>query len=198
MEGKYIIRIHGDLYEKHEHVIFKLDDGTELRYKDTRKFGRMHLIKKEELNNCKALINIGLEPFDAQLDNNYLLEKYKTKKLPIKTVLLDQSIIAGIGNIYADEILYLCKLNPLKRACDITSDEAEKIIAYTREVLEKAIFSGGTTIRSYESSEGVHGRFQQELLVHNREYQRCNICKSEIIKITVGGRGTYYCPLCQK
>lgn len=198
MEGKYVIRNHGDSYEKHEHVIFEFDDNTELRYKDTRKFGRMHLIKKEELSSCKALMDVGLEPFDENLNYTYLLEKYKTKKLPIKTVLLDQSIIAGIGNIYADEILYLCRLNPLKKTCDITKKEANKIIYYTREVLKEAISSGGTTIRSYESSEGVHGRFQQQLLVHNREHEKCNTCETEIIKITVGGRGTYYCPTCQK
>ena len=198
MEGKYIIRNHGEEYEKHEHVVFELDDNSELRYKDTRKFGRMHLIKKEELDNCKALSNVGLEPFDESLTNKYLLEKYKIKKLPIKTVLLDQSIIAGIGNIYADEILYLSNINPLKQTNKITKKEADKIIENTRLVLRKAIESGGTTIRSYESSEGVHGRFQQELLVHNKVHQDCPNCKNEIIKIVVGGRGTYYCPKCQK
>lgn len=198
MEGKYIIRNHGEIYDKHEHVVFELDDGSELRYKDTRKFGRMHLVKKNELDNCKALINVGKEPFDETLSSQYLLDKYKTKKLPIKTVLLDQSIIAGIGNIYADEILYLCNLNPLKKACEITLFEADKIILHTKEVLGKAIASGGTTIRSYESSEGVHGRFQQELLVHNKQNENCINCKNKIVKIVVGGRGTYYCPECQK
>lgn len=198
MEGKYVIRNNGDLYDKHEHVIFEFDDKTQLRYKDTRKFGRMHLIKKEELDNCKALSNVGFEPFDEKLDSKYLLSKYKNKKLPIKTVLLDQSIIAGIGNIYADEILFLCNLNPLKKASLITKKEADKIILYTKEVLNKAILSGGTTIRSYESSEGVHGRFQQELLVHNKQNENCVNCDNKIIKIVVGGRGTYYCPVCQK
>ena len=198
MEGKYIIRKHGEVYDKHEHVVFELDDGSELRYKDTRKFGRMHLVKKNELDSCKALNNVGKEPFDENLSSQYLLDKYKTKKLPIKTVLLDQSIVAGIGNIYADEILYLCNLNPLKKACEITLAEADKIILYTKEVLRKAIESGGTTIRSYESSEGVHGRFQQELLVHNKQNEDCINCKNKIIKIVVDGRGTYYCPQCQK
>lgn len=198
MEGKYIIRSNKEPYEKHEHVIFEFEDKEQLRYKDTRKFGKMHLIKKDELNKCKVLIDIGMEPFDENLNSEYLLEKYKTKRLPIKTILLDQSIIAGIGNIYADEILFLCSLNPLKKACDITEKEADNIIKYTKEVLNKAIISGGTTIRSYESSEGVHGRFQQELLVHNKAHECCPNCNSEIIKITVGGRGTYYCKICQK
>lgn len=198
MEGKYIIRSNKDAYEKHEHVIFKFYDNTELRYKDTRKFGKMHLVKKDELDTCKALIDIGMEPFDNNLNSNYLLEKYKSKRLPIKTVLLDQSIIAGIGNIYADEILFLSSINPLKKAFEITDKEAKNIIKYTKEVLNKAIASGGTTIRSYESSEGVHGRFQQELLVHNKIHESCPNCGNKIIKITVGGRGTYYCKKCQK
>ncbi len=198
MEGKYIIRTREDIYEKHEHIIFQFEDGTQLRYKDTRKFGRMHLVKKEDLRNYKAIEEIGYEPWDINLTEKYLLEKYKNKRIPIKTSLLDQSIIAGIGNIYADEILFLCHINPLKECCKITKKEATDIILYTKEVLEKAIQSGGTTIRSYESSEGVHGRFQQELLIHNKEHEACTVCATEIVKITVGGRGTYYCPKCQK
>lgn len=198
MEGKYIIRENTDSIEKHEHVIFTFTDHSELRYKDTRKFGRMHLIKKEELATCKALSNVGMEPFDQNLTEEYLLEKYQNKKLPIKTLLLDQSIIAGIGNIYADEILFLCHINPVRESSSITKEEAMNIIKYTKEVLMHAIESGGTTIRSYESSEGVHGRFQQELLVHNKKGELCSICNHDIVKIVVGGRGTYYCPICQK
>ena len=125
-------------------------------------------------------------------------EKYKSKKLPIKTVLLDQSIITGIGNIYADEILFLSRINPLKKCCDLNDDELKNIIKYTGHVLNEAIKLGGTTIRSYESSEGVHGNFQQNLLVHSKEDEECVNCKTNIIKIKVGGRGTYYCPNCQK
>ncbi len=198
MEGKYIIRNKGDEREKHEHVAFILDDNTELRYKDTRKFGRMHLLKKEDVFNQKPLNELGLEPFDDNLNIEYLKQKLKLKKLPIKTVLLDQSIITGIGNIYADEILFLSKINPLKPSNKLNSDEINNIIKYTSQILKEAIKQGGTTIRSYESSEGVHGRFQQNLLVHNRENMECLNCKSKIIKIKVGGRGTYYCPKCQK
>jgi len=92
----------------------------------------------------------------------------------------------------------LSKINPLKKSYDITLKEADDIIKYTKEVLEKAIKSGGTTIRSYESGEGVHGRFQQELLVHNKANEECPNCKTKIVKIVVGGRGTYYCSECQK
>lgn len=198
MEGKYFYKNKDDEHLKHEHIIFTFLDNKELRYLDSRKFGKMHLIEKKEVFDKKPLSELGLEPWDKNLTINYLKEKYKNKKIPIKTVILDQSIIVGIGNIYADEILYLSKINPLKASYKLNDDELNNIIRYTREVLDKAILDGGTTIRSYESSEGVHGKFQQCLLVHNRECEKCSSCQTKIIKIKVGGRGTYYCPNCQK
>lgn len=198
MEGKYFFKNKDDEHLKHEHVIFTLDDKYELRYLDTRKFGKMHLIEKDKVYDQKPLNELGKEPWDKELNSDYLKEKYKNKKLPIKTVILDQSIIVGIGNIYADEILFLSKISPLKKANLLNKEELEKIIINTKKVLDEAIINGGTTIRSYESSEGVHGKNQDNLLVHNREGQACPNCKEQIIKIRVGGRGTYYCPICQK
>lgn len=197
MEGKYFFKDNSEPILKHEHVIFDLDDGTELRYMDTRKFGKMYLIKKEDINNIGPLKDLGLEPWDENLNNDYLIKIYKNKKLPIKSVLLDQSIIVGIGNIYADEILFLAKINPVRPANEISKKEADLIIKYTREVLEKAIKKGGTTIRTYSSVDGVHGLFQSELLVHGKDKGTCPNCGSPIYKIKVGGRGTYYCKKCQ-
>lgn len=198
MEGKYFFKNKGDKLDNHEHVVFSLDSNEELRYRDTRKFGKMYLIKKEDINNVGPIKDLGLEPWDTNLTKEYLKDKYKTKKLPIKTVLLDQSIIVGIGNIYADEILFLSKLNPLIKCCDLNDDDLENIIKYTKEVLEKAIKLGGTTIRTYTSVDGVHGRFQNELLVHGKDNDSCPACGQAIKKIRVGGRGTYYCSNCQK
>jgi len=198
MEGKYFFRNKGEQIYKHEHVVFKLDDDTEFRYMDVRKFGKMHLIKKEDIESRGPLLDIGLEPWDKKLDINYLKDKYKNKKLPIKSVILDQSIIAGIGNIYANEILYASGINPMKKAVDLTDIELESIINNTKIILGKAIEMGGSTIHSYTSVDGVTGLFQQELKVHLRENQKCDKCGNNIIKITVGGRGTYYCPNCQK
>ena len=198
MEGKYFFKNKGDELDNHEHVVFSLDSNEELRYRDTRKFGKMYLIKKEDINNVGPIKDLGLEPWDTNLTKEYLKDKYKTKKLPIKTVLLDQSIIVGIGNIYADEILFLSKLNPLIKCCDLKDDDLENIIKYTKEVLEKAIKLGGTTIRTYTSVDGVHGRFQNELLVHGKDNDSCPACGQAIKKIRVGGRGTYYCSNCQK
>lgn len=196
MEGKYFIKNINEHINKHEHVIFNLDDVS-LRYHDTRKFGKMYLVKKDELFTKTPLNKIGLEPFDNRFDVNYLKSKILKNK-PIKSLLLEQEIIAGIGNIYADEILYLSKINPLVKGKDLSNQNLEDIIKYSKEVLEKAINDGGTTIRSYTSSLGVTGRFQQSLNVHCRENKKCYNCSNKIVKITVQGRGTYYCPNCQK
>ena len=196
MEGKFFFRKKEDLHNKHEHVIFTLDDQRELRYHDTRKFGKMLLVEKTKLETMDPILSLGYEYYDERLTSNYLKEKMKNKKIPIKTALLDQSIIAGIGNIYDDEILFLSKINPLTKANTLSKRKLDRIIENTRLTMEKAIVLGGSTIKSYESAEGVHGLFQNELLVHTKK--ECSICKSKIEKIKVNGRGTYYCPKCQK
>ena len=196
MEGKYFFKTKKDKLLKHEHVVFELDNGKELRYMDVRKFGKMHLIKKEDIKKIGPFLNMGKEPWDKELTANYLKEKYKKRNLPIKTLLLDQSIIVGIGNIYADEILFLSNINPQKKCNTLTTKELDNIIKYTKEVLENAIKKGGTTIRSYSSVDGVHGLFQQELFVHTKT--KCQRCNNAIEKIRIGGRGTYFCPNCQK
>jgi formamidopyrimidine-DNA glycosylase len=165
---------------------------------DVRKFGKMLLIKKEDINKIGPIKDIGLEPWDNRLNVSYLKDKYKNKRLPIKSVILDQSIIAGIGNIYADEILYASGISPLKKAMNLNDKELDNIIINTRIILEKAIKMGGSTIHSYASVDGVTGLFQTELKVHTKAGFKCIKCGSIIEKIVVGGRGTYYCPNCQK
>ena len=197
MEGKYLYRDIGQDIGKHELVVFNIDNEFELRYKDVRKFGKMYLILKDKIEDS-PLEKLGYEPWDDMLDVSYLKEKYKNKSLPIKTLLLDQTIITGIGNIYADEILFLSGINPLRKGKELSDDELQKIIDNTRIVLSDAIEKGGTTIRSYTSEEGVTGLFQNDLNVHQREGKKCPVCGSVIKKIKVGGRGTYYCEKCQK
>lgn len=198
MEGKYFIRKINDIVDKHEHISFVFSDNTVLRYKDTRKFGKMHLIRKEEIYDRKPLNELGLEPWDEKLTIDYLKEKLKNKKIAIKSAILDQSIMVGNGNIYVDEVLFLSRISPLKPANMLSDKELKLIIDNTKDVLEKAIRAGGTTIRSYTSSEGVHGRFQHELMVHGKINEECPNCKEVILKMKVNGRGTYYCPKCQK
>ena len=198
MEGKYFLKSTGDPIVKHEHVIFTFEDDSDLRYHDTRKFGRMNLINKEELSSVEAVKKQGIEPGDISLTGEYLIEKLKNKRLPMKTLLLDQTIISGLGNIYADEVLFRAKVNPLKSGKDLSLEEAQKTVRAAEEVIKEAIEMGGTTIKSYTSSLGVTGRFQQKLMVHKREGEECKECGMIIKRTKVGGRSTYYCENCQK
>ncbi len=196
MEGKFFFREVGTIRNKHEHVVFTLDNDMEWRFHDVRKFGKMYLLPKSYAYTSRPLSLLGLEYDDQNLSSSYLYDKLRKKSLPIKSALLDQSIIAGIGNIYDDEILFLSGINPLKKANKISKKKCEDIIDNTKEVLDHAIALGGTTIRSFTSEEGVHGLFQNELLVHGKK--ECPHCHGKVKKIVVGGRGTYYCPVCQK
>ena len=198
MEGKYFIKDHEEDLNKHEHVIITFTDDTDLRYHDTRKFGRMNLIKKEELATAEEIAKQGLEPGDKNLTANYLVDKFKKKRLPIKTVLLDQTIISGLGNIYANEVLFAAGIDPLKKACDVSLEEASRIVTESNRIIKAAIKMGGTTIKSYTSSLGVTGRFQQYLCVHKREGMPCLKCGTTILNMKVNGRSTYFCPKCQE
>lgn len=198
MEGKYFLKNSNEIVEKHEHVIITFVDNTDLRYHDTRKFGRMNLVKKSNLNKVEAIKKQGIEPMSKNLTKEYLYNLISKKKLPLKTILLDQTIISGLGNIYADEVLFASRINPLKKGTDITLDECQRIVDTANSIIKEAIKCGGTTIKSYTSSLGVTGRFQQYLNVHKQENKPCNVCKCPIKRIKVGGRSTYYCPSCQK
>ena len=198
MEGKYFLKEKEDPILKHEHVLFLFEDGMSMRYHDTRKFGRMKLVLKEKLYDFEGIRKQGIEPISEELTKEYLFEKIKKKNLPMKTILLDQTIISGLGNIYADEVLFDAKISPLKKGKDITLNECERIKNSARKIILEAISLGGTTIRSYTSSLGVTGRFQQNLQVHKREGEPCKICHKPIQKIKIGGRSTYYCEQCQK
>lgn len=198
MEGKYFIKNSSEEYNKHEHVIFTFDDDTDLRYHDTRKFGRMILVSKDKLKDTVEIQKQGLEPGDPNLTGKYLLSKFHNKSLPIKTTLLDQTIISGLGNIYVNEVLFKAKINPLKSTKEISIEEANLICEASDIIIKDAIKMGGTTIKSYTSSLGVTGRFQQKLCVHKKENEPCVNCGTKIINVKVGGRSTYYCPTCQK
>lgn len=197
MEGKYLLRKSLDEVEKHSHIIFHFSDQTELRYHDIRKFGTMHLKEINEVYNGEPLAKLGLEPFDADFNLDYLKKKLYNKRA-IKSSLLDQTIVAGLGNIYVNEVLFLSKIHPEKLSCTLNDDEIKRIIDSTISVLKKAIALGGSTIRSYYSDDNITGRFQNELFVHLRKEEACLVCGNTIEKIKVAGRGTYYCSNCQK
>ncbi len=194
MEGKFFIKSNEPVL-RHEHIIFKFKSGRELRYHDVRKFGTITLQPKDTYLEMYPLSVLAPEPKDIQIHKFY--ETLHKKRIEIKAVLLDQHIISGLGNIYVDETLFLSRIHPTRLSNTISEDEAKLIIKSAIQVLDKATQLGGTTIRSYTSSLGVHGRFQNELNVHMRKDLPCPICQTKIIKMKVKGRGTYVCPSCQ-
>ncbi len=196
MEGKYFYRKIDSKRDKHDHIIFKFTDDTELVYNDVRKFGTMNLKSIAEVYTGEPLGKIGLEPFSKDFNLAYLKQKLN-KKRPIKSALLDQTIVAGLGNIYVDEVLFLSGIHPETISELLDDEDIVKIINSSVDVLNRAITLGGTTIRSYYSDEKITGRFQNELAVHQKKGEKCPDCGEIIIKTKVGGRGTYYCPNCQ-
>lgn len=195
MEGKYFYEKDHEK-TKHEHVIFYLHNGFTLRYHDVRKFGTFHLKSKETYVDELPLKHLGLEP--NMLKKETLFNALKTKSIPIKSALLDQRIISGLGNIYVDETLFRASLHPETPSNKISMNMCETLINHAKDVLEFATSLGGSTIRTYYSTMGMSGKFQNELKVHTRVNQPCVVCGDTIVKIKVGGRGTYVCPSCQK
>ncbi len=198
MEGKYFYEDSDEQVEKHTHVVFYLDGNKSLRYNDVRKFGRMELVKTDEINEAESIKKLGLEPDNSNLASNYLIENFKSRNKPIKSVLLDQTIINGLGNIYANEVLFASRINPFREASSISKKEAEAIIKNAREITTKSYEEGGCTIRSYTSSLGVIGHYQDYLSVHGKEGCPCKICGALIKKAKIDGRSAYYCENCQK
>jgi len=197
MEGKYFYLKNDEIDNKHIHVIYKLDNGYSLYYQDTRKFGRMIYKENNELYSTKPLNNIGIDPIlTKKIDYRLIYDKIVSRNVAIKATLLDQSIIAGLGNIYVDEVLFDSRINPHRESNKITFDEVKSICDSTVKILSKAIECKGTTIRSYTSELGVEGSYQNHLMVHTKAI--CPICHSNLIKDKIGGRSTYYCINCER
>ena len=194
MEGKLFVVPLKEHSLSHLSLFFPFEDGKEgLAFYDVRKFGVTMVLKEGEEG---PLIHLGPEPSMIQ-NGSYLHEKVHTKKKPIKELLLDQTIISGIGNIYDSEILFLSQVSPFKKGCDLTMEECDRIVSNSKDVLEKAIENNGSTIRSYQASQKVHGSFQEFLKVYQKD-TLCPCCrKYHIQKIMMAGRGTYFCPKCQ-
>lgn len=197
MEGKYGVFQKIEPVDKHTHVIFHFTDGTELRYKDVRKFGTMHLYVKGQEFNTLPLSQLGPEPFSADFTVEALASKLTKTKRNIKAVLLDQKVVVGLGNIYVDEALFRSGIHPERAADDLTKEEMERLHQEISNTLSEAVQKGGSTIRSYVNSQGQIGMFQLELFVYGRKGEECRICGSTLERIVSGGRGTVFCPKCQ-
>ncbi|KMM37426.1 DNA-formamidopyrimidine glycosylase [Guptibacillus hwajinpoensis] len=197
MEGKYRMNQSGEEADHHTHVFFVFDDGTELRYHDVRKFGTMHLfpIGTEEL--VLPLAQLGHEPFSPEFTVDVLKEGFKKTTRKVKTVLLDQTLVVGLGNIYVDEALFKAGIHPERIASTLNEREMERLQFEIVDTLMEAVNKGGSTIRSYVNSQGKIGTYQDNLFVYGRVGLECKSCSNVLEKIVVGGRGTTYCPVCQ-
>lgn len=198
MEGKYFVQPQTQPLEKHTHVVFDLDDGQQLRYNDSRKFGRMRLVQTGQENDLKSLQKLGPEPFAPEFTVDYFAQALHRRKKAIKTALLDQTIVTGLGNIYVDEVLWMTKIHPETPANHVTRSEITALRQNIIAELQRAITAGGTTIRSYTDAFRNMGEFQFALNVYGNDGHPCPRCGTIIEKIKVGQRGTHFCPQCQK
>ncbi|MEK4968997.1 MULTISPECIES: DNA-formamidopyrimidine glycosylase [Cytobacillus] len=197
MEGRYGVYPKSETIDKHTHVIFSFTDGTELRYKDVRKFGTMHLFKRGDELGQLPLSQLGVEPLSDAFSPNILQNVLNKTARPIKAALLDQKLIVGLGNIYVDESLFKAGIHPERSAKTLTKQEVEKLYTEIKATLSEAVERGGSTIRSYVNSQGQIGLFQLELFVYGRRGEECKVCATPLERIIAGGRGTVYCPQCQ-
>jgi formamidopyrimidine-DNA glycosylase len=194
MTGRLLIKNSDDELDKHDHLIFELDDRRELRFNNVRKLGRVYLVEDED----EIVGKLGPEPLDddfAPVDFAALLSARRGK---IKPLLLNQRFMAGVGNIYADEALFAACIHPERKADTLTAEEIERLYDAIRRVLRQGIENRGTTFSAYRDAEGREGRNQEHLQVSRNTDQPCPRCGTLIERTVVGGRGTYFCPRCQK
>ena len=198
MEGKYFLFSDQVPTNKHFHAFFTFTDGTTLVYQDVRKFGTMEYLPKSQEATYFLSKKLGPEPtketFKLAPFERTLVKSHR----PIKSYLLDQSLVAGLGNIYADEVLWAAKVHPERRSDSLRPAEIKRLHDQTIRILQEGIKHGGSTIRTYKNTLGEDGTMQDFLQVYGREGELCSRCGSTIEKIKVGGRGSHYCPKCQK
>ena len=184
--------------EKHTHIVFHLNSGDKLRFSDTRRFGRFWLFHKGERDTYSGTDKLGLEPFDAGLTADYLQQHFGKRKKAVKECLLDQSVIAGIGNIYSDEILFAAKIHPARPANSLTKTEWKRLTDAVPERLAYFIEKNALTQAEYLESKGQDYRNTPFLQVYGRGEEPCPSCGAILCRITVGGRSSVFCPICQQ
>jgi formamidopyrimidine-DNA glycosylase len=191
---------------KHEHIVFHLGDGTRVRYSDARRFGYMDLIPSKSLDSHALFKGLGVEPLSPAFTPQWLAMRLKGKATSIKAALIDQRLIAGLGNIYACEALFRAGISPLRLAGTLATKsgkptpKTEALVEAVKAVLEGAIKAGGSSLRDYKRADGRLGRFQHRFKVYGREGKPCakKGCGGTVRRIVQGGRSTFYCPTCQR
>jgi len=198
MEGKYFYYPDQVPERKHAHILIHFEDGGTLVYEDVRKFGTMELLAPELLEAYFISKQLGPEPTEQDFDLGRFKLALKRSKKPIKSHLLDQTLVVGLGNIYVDEVLWRAKVHPARISQSLTAQEARKVHDETIKVLGQAVEKGGSTIRTYTNAFGEDGTMQEFHQVYDKTGQACSRCGSIIEKIQLGGRGTHFCPECQR
>ena len=186
------------LPNKQTRVIIFFEDGSRLFFNDQRKFGFIKVLLTEKIGEDEFIRKLGKEPWEISLEDFYgKLQRHKNS--PIKAVILDQTVVAGLGNIYADEALYFSGIKPTRKAGEVSREEAERLILGAKTVMERSLEAGGSTIKNYVKADGTRGDYLDLFAkVYGRAGEKCEKCGGEIKKIKVGGRGTHYCEECQK
>lgn len=198
MEGKYFYYPDQVPERKHAHVLIHFEDGGTLVYEDVRKFGTMELLVPELLDAYFLSKKLGPEPTEQDFDLEIFRGALKKSKKPIKSHLLNQTLVAGLGNIYVDEVLWRAKVHPSRISNSLSVQEARKVHDQTIEVLGQAVEKGGSTIRTYTNAFGEDGTMQDFHQVYDKTGEACSRCGAIIEKIQLGGRGTHFCPKCQR
>ena len=198
MTGKLLFTSKNQELDKYACVVFHLNDENKLVYADIRRLGTLEAVTKDELPRIKGLYTIGAEPLSDEFSVEYLTRILNHNKGKIKPFLLNQKYIAGLGNIYVDESLAISKIHPARVASSLTEDEIKSLYKAINKAIGEAIADGGTSFRDYRNALGEKGSHQDNLYVYNRKGKPCKFCQTAIVKTILNGRGTYYCPTCQK
>lgn len=185
---------------KHDHVVLDMASGVRITFNDTRRFGAMDLISTDEVEAHKLIAVLGPEPLGNSFDESYLVGRLSGKNTPIKSALLDQRIIAGLGNIYVCEVLFRTGISPLRKAGQLSAKRVASLVPMIRTVLGEAIDSGGSSLKDYRQTDGELGYFQHSFAVYGREGEPCNtpVCTAKIKREVQSGRSSFYCPSCQR
>jgi len=208
MSGRMLISGHmvGDFHHahpapaKHDHVVFEMDNGVRITFNDARRFGAMDLMDTAAQDDHWLIRDLGPEPLGNAFNESYLIERLSGRNMPIKSALLDQRIVSGLGNIYVCEVLFRAGINPKRKAGQISAKRVATLVPLIRTVLTEAIAAGGSSLRDYRQSDGELGYFQHVFQVYDREGQNCvtHGCDSVINRIVQSGRSSFFCPQCQR
>lgn len=183
---------------KHDHFACKFSDNLWLIFNDPRRFGFVDLVLSKNLTKHKMLAKLGFEPLSEEFSENYLTQQLQNKKMNIKTTMMDNEIVVGVGNIYINESLFEAKISPLRLANSLKKNEVKNLVNTIKKTISKAIELGGSSINDYVNSSGELGHFQNNFKVYGREGEKCLLCKNLITKIRQNGRSSFYCTECQK